>query len=85
MTWALLPPYPKELTLARRTPVSLFQSITSVGTSILSPLKSMAGLGVLKYIFGKILADSTLIVALIMPARPDAPSRCPKFDLTEPT
>ena len=45
----------------------------------------MFGLGLLKSMFGGILPFSKLRVVLIIPARPEAPSRCPMFVLTEPT
>ena len=71
--------------LARRIPFGECQSFDVVGTVIFQSSNFISGLGELKCILGGIFWFSNDNVALMIPARPEAPSRWPMFVFTLPT
>jgi hypothetical protein len=81
MTCALDPPIPKQLILTRFRR-SLGHERASVGTRIFACSKGRWEFGVLKKIFGGIVACSRLNTALIMLVIPDAPLEWPTFGFT---
>ena len=81
---AFVPPNPKELTPAKQVCLLTGSSIASPATQRLSVTNAMSGLGVLKCRDRGRRPCSRASIALSNPASPDAGSRWPMFDLTDP-
>lgn len=78
-----MPPKPKEFTPI--TGSAPGRGSGAVGTRIPRPAKSIRGFGVPRCRFGGITRLSSISSALSSPAMPEAVSRWPIFDFTEPT
>src|SRR5262245_8431234 len=84
ITWAFVPPTPKEETPAQRGVPLRGHSILPVATWNGERAKSIAGLGRSKPMLGGITPSCSASAVLITPAAPAAAVRCPMFDLMEP-
>ena len=84
ITWALVPPMPREVTPARRGTPSVSQSRSSVLTKNGLLAKSICGFGRSKWRLGGICRCSRASTALISPQTPAAESRWPMLLLSEP-
>ncbi len=84
MTWALVPPTPKELTPARRGRPLRCQGRDSVLTKKGLFSKSICGFGFVKCSDGGRMPFSSASVVLMRPVTPEATSRWPKFVFAEP-
>src|SRR5208283_1705196 len=84
MTCALAPPKPKELIPASAGWESRGKGCSLFTTRRLSFLKSMRGLGFLKWRLGGMVLCLRIRATLMMLATPEADSRCPRLVLTDP-
>lgn len=82
MMWEFVPPNPKLLTLTYFLPLG--HGRWTLGTDRFHSFQGILVLGVLKSWLGRMKPLSSIKAALMTAATPDAASRWPMFDLTDP-
>ncbi len=84
-TWAFVPLNPKEDTPATRRLLCDDHGIQCDGITTRACSSDIIGLMDRRFTWGGIILFCIARMTLIIPATPAAPSRCPKFALTDPT